>query len=222
MFFITVRNTLKNYRNRRIINKEGGTKTSLLARKLAERNGVVVGLHTYGSCFDDAFNLGGQVQIGRYCSFGPNVRYFGANHPYRYACMSPYFYRADWWEEEYNIKDVPRKELIIGNDVWIGYGTIITSSCGKIGNGAVIGAGSIVTKDIPAYAIAMGSPAKVHGYRFPEDIQKKLEESKWWELEPIELIDYYDVIDIPEEWADRVRRSRHKSHEGIDVRGKVG
>ena len=158
-------------------------------------------MHTYGSCFDPEFNVSGKVSIGRYCSFGPNVKYFGANHPMGFASMSPYFYRKEWG---YDVKDVPRQELTVGNDVWIGYGTIITHSCRSIGNGALIGAGSIVTKNVPPYAIVMGIPAKVTRYRFSEGVQQMLEKSRWWEKEPDELIKYYHLIDQPEKWAEAI------------------
>lgn len=183
------------------INREGGVQTSQYARQIARKRQVEIGLYTYGSCFEAGFNVGGKVTIGRYCSFGPNVRYFGANHPMQYASMSPYFYRKEWG---YDVRDIPRQELIIGNDVWIGYGAIITSSCRSIGNGAVVAAGSIVTRDVPSYAIVMGVPARVTGYRFPEEAQEKLEQSRWWEMEPSELMKFYKVIDQPEKWAEEV------------------
>ena len=115
--------------------------------------------------------------------------------------MTPYFYKKEWG---YDVQDISRQELRVGNDVWIGYGTIITSSCKVIGNGAVIGAGAIVTKDVPPYAIVMGVPAKITTYRFSEETQEKLERSKWWELEPDALIMYYDIINQPEKWAEAI------------------
>lgn len=168
---------------------------------MASNRGVEIGLHTYGSCFDENFNVGGKVYIGRYCSFGPSIRYFGGNHPMNYASMSPYFYRREWG---YNVKDIDRYELHIGNDVWIGCGTIITSSCRNIGNGAVIGAGAVVTKDVPPYSIVMGVPAKIIRYRFSSDVQNILEKSKWWEKEPDQLFMYYNLIDSPQKWAEAI------------------
>ena len=187
--------------NSMIIHLEGGGKTSLYAGKLAKKCNVDIGMHSYGSCFDSQFNVGGKVKVGRYCSFGPNVRYFGGNHPITHAVMTPYFYKKEWG---YDVQDISRQELRVGNDVWIGYGTIITSSCKVIGNGAVIGAGAIVTKDVPPYAIVMGVPAKITTYRFSEETQEKLERSKWWELEPDALIMYYDIINQPEKWAEAI------------------
>lgn len=180
---------------------EGGMQTSQYARRLARMNRVEIGMYTYGSCFEPNFNVGGKVVIGRYCSFGPGVRYFGGNHPIQYASMSPYFFRKEWG---FDVKDIPRQELSIGHDVWVGYGTIITSSCKSIGNGAVIAAGAVVTRNVPAYAIMMGVPAKISGFRFTEEIQKQLEKSRWWEKKPVELMKYYNIIDKPEAWADAI------------------
>lgn len=183
------------------IKKEGGQKTSKRAREIAKKHNVVIGMHSYGGCFNPEFNTGGNVVIGRYCSFGNDVKYFGGNHPIHYASMSPYFYRVEWG---YKVRDIQRREIHFGNDVWVGSNALITSSCTYIGNGAVIGAGAVVTKDVPPYAIVMGIPAKITGYRFNKDVQEKLEESKWWEKEPDELIKYYDLIDKPKEWAEKI------------------
>ena len=68
---------------------------------------------------------------------------------------------------------------IIGNDVWIGYNALIIEGV-KIGNGAVIGAGAVVTKDIPDFAVAVGTPAKVIKFRFGENEIKKINKSNWW------------------------------------------
>lgn len=191
---------IKNKHNAKIIANEGGEKTSAFLRKLTlEKYKVDVGIHSYGSCFSSNFNLGGTVKIGRYNSLGPNVRYFGANHPMNFASMSPYFYSKEWGR--YNVTDIPRSTLTIGNDCWIGYNTIILSNCKKIGNGAVIGAGSIITKDVEPYSIMIGAPAKVKKYRFEKDVIALLEESEWWLLEPDELIKFYNFIDNPTKFA---------------------
>ena len=79
-----------------------------------------------------------------------------------------------------SLPETSHNELcIIGNDVWIAAGVNILHKV-KIGNGAVIGAGAVVTKDIPPYAIAAGVPAKVIKYRFDEEFIAELERIKWW------------------------------------------
>ena len=72
------------------------------------------------------------------------------------------------------------KSVIIGNDVWIGEGVFINDGI-TVGDGAIIGAHSVVTHDIPAYAVVAGAPAKVLRYRFSEDEVQKLIELKWWD-----------------------------------------
>lgn len=187
----------------KLIQKQGGYKTSELAREKAlKKNNCKIGMYTYGSCFDEGFNVGGQVKIGRYSSFGPNVHYFGANHPYNWASMSPYFYQKSWGGER--VSDIERNELKVGNDCWIGYGVIITSSCHEIGNGAVIGAGSIVTKDVEPYTIVAGNPARILKWRFDKTTIALLEKSQWYNLTPEELLYFYDYINQPSEFAEKV------------------
>ena len=99
--------------------------------------------------------------------------------------------------------------LCVGNDVWIGHGVTIVSSCEKIGNGAVIGAGSVVTKDVPPYSIVTGVPAKVIKYRFSEEIINALEDSCWWKLQPEELMEFYPLIDNPLKWATAIINSKY-------------
>lgn len=80
---------------------------------------------------------------------------------------------------EYEIP--PSKRTIIGADVWIGARATLVAGV-NIGVGAVIGTGSVVTHDIPPYAVVGGVPAKIIKYRFPKEVIEMLLESKWWEL----------------------------------------
>ena len=194
--------------------KEGGDKTSITIREYCRRRyNVDVDLYTYGGCFDPHFNVGAtNIKIGRYCSFAQDIRYFGANHPIDHAVMSAYFYNSKW--SGLPVKDVPRSSLTVGHDVWVGYGTIITSKCTSIGNGAVIAAGSIVTRDVPPYSIVMGSPARVVKYRFDEMTIDLLEESRWFDFTPEELMKFYDLIEKPSEFAKAVIKYRKEEVNG--------
>jgi len=191
----------------RIIKLEGGEKESETLRTyVKEKYDVDIGLYSYGSCFQDYFNLGGTVKIGRYCSFATNVHYFGANHPINSASTSPYFYNASFG---FDVIDVPRSTLTVGHDVWCGSGSIITSGCKNIGNGAVIAAGSIVTHDVPAYTIVKGNPAQFYKMRFEQDTIEKLEESRWYDMKPDELMRYYKYISSPQIFANKIIESKN-------------
>lgn len=97
-----------------------------------------------------------------------------------------------------------RGSLEIGNDVWNGGNVLIISGCKKNGNGSVIGTGAVVTKDVPAYSVVVGVPAKVIKYRFTFDIIKKLEDSRWFDYEPQWLMKYYGLMKNPDKFADAI------------------
>lgn len=121
------------------------------------------------------------VSIGRYCSLAPNVAIWEASHqPHR---ISTYFVLSEFLGESFKSDVTSRGPVTIGNDVWVGTRALILSGV-EIGDGAIIGAGAVVTRDIPAYAVAVGSPARVVKYRFPSEIRERLLDLRWWLWEP--------------------------------------
>jgi len=138
--------------------------------------------------------------IGKYCSISHGVKIGMGPHPLNYISTSPAIYyknRGFIHKDIYNEYD-DKGYTIIGNDVLIGANAIILAGI-KVGDGAVIGAGSIVTKDIPPYAIVAGNPAKVIKYRFDESTIKKLLKLKWWDFDRDILkkySDYFNDINI--------------------------
>ena len=128
-------------------------------------------------------------KIGKFCSIANEVYLGMANHTLNFISTSPIFTeKHNGTGHRWIKKDIysPCDLTEIGNDVWIGYRVIM--KCGvKIGNGAIIGAGSIVTKDVPPFAIVAGSPAAIIRYRFPTEIINKLHEIEWWLLDDDEL-----------------------------------
>lgn len=183
-----------------------GEKKDLIKEYLKKKRNIEMEDFTYGGCLQPGFNFGGKVHIGRYCSIGNDVHYFGANHPVDKISTSAYFYNKMFGLE---VVDVPRSNLNIGNDVWIGHGVLITMGCKSIGNGAVIGAGAIVTHDVPAYAIVVGNPAHIIGYRFTEEEQDLLEKVKWWELTPNEIMKGYECFDNVYEFCSLIESQKH-------------
>ena len=125
------------------------------------------------------------ASIGKFCSIARNVDIGGFDHDYHKLSTIPAFRLKQMITG--SRPEVSHGELcVIGNDVWIAAGVNILHKV-RIGNGAVIGAGAVVTKDIPPYAIAMGVPARVMKYRFDDEIIAELERLKWWDW-PYELI----------------------------------
>lgn len=148
---------------------------------------VIIGDYSYGFFdvleWDDKTKL----KIGKFCSIAADVMFLlGGEH--RKDFISTYPFNA-LMESFNHIEGHPasKGDIIVGNDVWIAHGAKILSGV-TIGDGAIIAANSLVTKDIPPYAIAMGSPAKVVKYRFDEDTIEKLLEIKWWDFEDEEII----------------------------------
>ncbi|WP_135076025.1 CatB-related O-acetyltransferase [Terasakiella sp. SH-1] len=118
--------------------------------------------------------------IGRYCSISKDVFLGNSNH--HMDCLSTNFAPTS---PDY-IAPEP-KYTTLGCDVWIGANTVILQGV-KIGHGAIIGAGSIITKDVPPYAIVVGNPGRIIKYRFEPEIITDLLETKWWSL-PHDIIE---------------------------------
>lgn len=193
----------------RDIEREGGQMVSPIAReRTLEEHHVDVGMYTYGGCFEDGFNFGGSgVKVGRYCSIARHVTYYGASHPVEHAVMSPYFYNKAF--SGFDVEDVERGTLEIGNDVWIGDHVLIMPGCKCIGNGSVLGGGCIVTHSVEPYAIVAGSPARPIRRRFDDETIAALEASAWWELTPQELMEFYALMDRPLEFAQTVIEAKN-------------
>lgn len=158
--------------------REGGEFRSPTLREIFRRyHGVEIGMYTHGGCFvPHAF--GRNTTIGRYSSVARSAFAATLNHPMDRKSMHGYFfnpnlgYCAD--EREYS-------PLNIGNDVWLGHNSVIMPSVESIADGAVVGAGAVVFKDVPAYAVVVGNPGRVVRYRFPSDIIAQLLEERWWD-----------------------------------------
>lgn len=128
-----------------------------------------------------------RVKLGKYNSIGRDCNFFlHANHRPDWITTTSQL----WGPVTSQIADMHMRmghpsckgDIIVENDVWIGATSTIMSGV-KISNGAVVGGGSVVTKDVPPYAIVAGNPAKVVKYRFTDEQIKKLLKISWWDWE---------------------------------------
>jgi len=121
------------------------------------------------------------TEIGAFCSFGANIIIGGASHTVDWVSTSPVFNEnKDHLPQKFSYHkfDLSNK-TIIGSDVWIGNNVLIKADI-KVGHGAIIGMGSVVTKDVPPYEIWAGNPAKLIRKRFDELTISELLKMKWW------------------------------------------
>ena len=171
------------------------------------RPNIIVGDYSYydarnGESFEDQVLyhyefFGDQLVIGKFCAIAPGVTFImnGANHRMDGFSTYPFNIFGEGWEKHTpTLNQLPFKgDTIIGNDVWVGMDTVIMPGV-NIGDGAIVAAKSVITKDVEPYAIVGGNPAQKIKERFPEQIINKLLEIRWWDLN-IEIIsDHIDVI----------------------------
>ena len=126
--------------------------------------------------------------IGKFCSIAANVKVISSTHPTReYVSTSPVFHSLQnqcgtTFVKETNFQEIQtinNRYAVIGNDVWLGEDVSILGGI-TIGDRAIVAAGSIVTKNVPPYAIVGGVPAKIIRYRFDEITIKELRQDQWW------------------------------------------
>lgn len=174
---------------------EGGEFRSTTLREIfATYWGVEIGLYTHGGCFEP-WMVDARTKIGRYSSIASGVRIVNHNHPLSFKGTSGLFFNpslglCDQWLVEH-------KPLEIGNDVWIGANAVVMPEVKRIGDGAVIGAGAVVNRDVPPYAVMLGNPARVVKYRFSEEVISRLLAEKWWEKDLSELAGRIGEFQVP-------------------------
>ncbi|MGK0489421.1 MAG: acetyltransferase-like isoleucine patch superfamily enzyme [Candidatus Endobugula sp.] len=144
-------------------------------------------------------------KIGRYCSIGPEVEVISGRHPigallsthpafYSTACQAGFTYVDKNYFVENVFADEAGKYLVeIGNDVWVCARVTLLAGV-KIGDGAIIAAGSVVTKSVSAFSIVGGVPAKHIRFRFDEAQRKKILNDPWWKKEEKWILDHTDIF----------------------------
>ncbi len=119
--------------------------------------------------------------IGKFCAIAAEAKFImSGDHKLDAISTFPFPIFQQGWENAYDIKDLPVKgDIVIGNDVWIGFDSLIKNGV-SVGDGAIIAARAVVVKDVPAYSIVAGNPAKVVKLRFDEKTIERLLAVAWW------------------------------------------
>ncbi len=157
------------------------------------RPNIVVGDYTY---YDDPRGpehfesnvlyhfdfIGDRLIIGKYCSIAAETKFImnGGNHPTTWLTTYPFPIFGQGWEAAMPASWPTRGDTVVGHDVWIGYRTVIMPGV-TIGDGAIVATGSVVTKDVPAYAIVGGNPATVIRSRYDDATIARLLAVRWWD-----------------------------------------
>lgn len=155
----------------------------------------------YSYCGYDCIIL--NCKIGSFTSIASNVNIGRESHTIEWASSSPVFCsdKIVIKKKFSNFERVKAPKTILGNDVWIGQGSQIKAGI-KIGNGAVIGMGSIVTHDVPPYEIWAGCPAHFIRKRFDDETISVLERSKWWDWEDEKIKKHAKDIKDPRKFVE--------------------
>ncbi|EUJ11303.1 acetyltransferase (isoleucine patch superfamily) [Methylophilaceae bacterium 11] len=158
-------------------------KNKALRQYFIEKFQIDVGMYSYG-CFDSN-RIAKGTKIGRYCSIANTAVIFNGNHGLSFLTLHPYAYNPalGFVHEE----TIVRSKCVVEDDVWLGHNAIITPSVTNIGRGAVVAAGAVVTKNVPAYAVVAGNPAKVIKYRFNAELIEAIDQTQWWLKDDVEL-----------------------------------
>lgn len=185
--------------SRAISRKPSAKKNSKIDKTAAVGNGAqivnsTIGRYTY--IYESKLI---NTDVGSFCSIAADCTIGGGSHPTNWVSTSPVFYSGkNSLKKNFSVNVYDEfKKTIIENDVWIGSKCLIKSGV-KIGNGAIVGMGSVVTHDIPPYEIWAGNPARKISNRFSDDITKELCKNKWWEMDDKTLVKLGKYFNNPE------------------------
>jgi len=162
-------------------------------KNIVKNPNVIIGDYTY---YEDKDNpqdfekhithfydfIGDKLIIGKFCQIASGIEIVmnGANHKMSSVTSYPFNIFGGDWKKAQSLQDTPYKgNTVIGNDVWIGQNVTILPGV-HIGDGAIIGANSVVAKDVPPYVVAVGNPCQVKKKRFSDDVISYLLQIQWW------------------------------------------
>lgn len=177
-------------------------------KNIIKNPNIIVGDYTYYDDFEDVNNfeknvkyhfdfIGDKLIIGKFCMIASGVTFImnGANHKSDGISAYPFFiFGGDWAKSAPAEGELPYKgDTVIGNDVWIGNEATIMPGV-KIGDGAIIAAKSVVTRDVPPYTIVGGNPADRLRKRFDDNTVDKLLEMRWWDWPIKKITENVDLL----------------------------
>ena len=190
------------------------------------RKNIIVGDFSYytGKDFESRVThhyefLGDKLIIGKFCQIGNNVEFImnGANHQMNSVSTFPFYVMDGWKAKSPKEDDLPYKgDTIVGNDVWIGQNVTILPGV-HIGDGAIIGANSVVAKDIPSYSVSVGNPCEIKRLRFDDELIKLLNELKWWDKSVDEIKEIIPLLSNPD--LDYVKNEIRKQGYAKNTKG---
>ncbi|MCC2546503.1 CatB-related O-acetyltransferase [Hymenobacter sp. BT175] len=184
-------------------------------KNLITRPNILVGDYTYYDDFDDpaAFErnvlyhfdfIGDKLIIGNFCALASGVKFImnGGNHETGPVSTFPFAIFGGGWEKlmdgmALTDKYPSKGDTVVGHDVWIGHGATIMPGV-RIGNGAIVATGSLVTADVPDYAIVGGNPARVIRFRFDEPTVARLNRLAWWHWDAEKITRCLSLINSPD------------------------
>jgi len=172
---------------------------------------ATVGRHTYGTWDSPSIDVrpgeAPAVRIGAFCSFGPDVRLLtGGRHRLDWITTYPIRIKLGLPDAFNDGHPPPARPIVIGNDVWVATGATILDGV-TVSDGAVIGANSMVTKDVRPYAIVVGNPGREVRRRFSDEEIEQLRDLQWWEWSDERIAENVNHLCSPDfDWLDGLAR----------------
>ena len=173
-----------------------GYRTVIYVKPAVKNPNIIVGDFTYISDTDFESHVthhydfyGDRLIIGKFCQIAGGVNFImnGVNHQMNAVSTYPFYILEGWDQEVPALERMPLKgDTVVENDVWIGQNATILPGV-HIGNGAIIGANSVVGSDVPPYTIVAGNPARFVRKRFDDELIGLMQRLEWWNL-PVEKI----------------------------------
>lgn len=177
-------------------------------KNVVKNPNIIVGEYTYYDDINGAENfeshvthhydfIGDKLIIRKFCAIAKGIEFImnGANHRINSITTYPFNIMGNGWEKSApSLSELKLKgDTIVGNDVWIGQNVTVLPAV-HIGDGAIIGANSVVAKDIPPYSVAVGNPCEVKRKRFDEDLIEYLLQIKWWDWDAEKIFKNMDAL----------------------------